>query len=401
LILFVIGASREAAPAGGAFSGSEGSLVFTSFGRSQGGDLWLVRDDGSGLTRLTAVRRPAFGPAWSPDGRRIAYFAQERSEDFEVYVLNATSRAVRQVTHNSVRDEDPSWSPDGSRFVFAGSGTGLSDLYVMNANGGRRLNLTRSELTEYQPAWSPDGKTIAFQACRGVARRSTGCALYAMRSDGRGAVRRLASPGAYPAWSPDGAKIAFSQNYVPTIINADGTGEAAVRTEVELSDRPGGPAWSPTGDMLALGVEVAEECHQVDVSATLALASVNGASQSLLFGCELSNDFDPDWQPVCTLYGTDRDDVLLGTPGDDVICALRGNDRVAASAGNDVIIGGDGNDVIFGGPGKDRLFGSAGRDKLFAKDGEVEDVTNGGPGRDVAMVDGPDDRPWELERTIR
>lgn len=93
---------------------------------------------------------------------------------------------------------------------------------------------------------------------------------------------------------------------------------------------------------------------------------------------------------VCTIVGTNGDDVLFGTAGDDVICGLggddtirgaRGNDLIRGGAGNDTLYGGRGNDVLVGGGGNDELVGGSGADRLFG--GPGRDLLDGGAGRDV------------------
>ena len=83
-------------------------------------ELWTVRPDGTGLTRITANMREEEGPAWSPDGASIAYWRDDpqtrrRAEDLSVYVSRADGRAVRKVvggTRGSFAS-DPDWAPDG------------------------------------------------------------------------------------------------------------------------------------------------------------------------------------------------------------------------------------------------------------------------------------------------
>ena len=65
---------------------------------------------------------------------------------------------------------------------------------------------------------------------------------------------------------------------------------------------------------------------------------------------------------ICTIVGTDGDDVLRGTPADDVICGLNGDDALVGLGGADVIAGGRGNDRIDGGGGRDELDGGRGAD---------------------------------------
>ena len=75
---------------------------------------------------------------------------------------------------------------------------------------------------------------------------------------------------------------------------------------------------------------------------------------------------------VCTITGTDGDDVLVGTEGADVICGL---------GGDDILVGGQGPDVLHGGGGHDRLYGQADGDTLIGSRGA--DLLYGGPGDDV------------------
>jgi hypothetical protein len=97
-----------------------------------------------------------------------------------------------------------------------------------------------------------------------------------------------------------------------------------------------------------------------------------------------------DWQPLCTLEGSEGADTIAGTDGDDVICGLASDDLIEGRGGHDVIYGGPGNDTLTGGPGKDWLFGSDGNDTLLTNDGE-QDIANGGPGNNTATADTDDD----------
>jgi len=63
---------------------------------------------------------------------------------------------------------------------------------------------------------------------------------------------------------------------------------------------------------------------------------------------------------VCTITGTNGNDILIGTRGDDVICGFGGNGIIVGRGGDDRIFGGAGNDAIFGSRGNDALFGEIG-----------------------------------------
>jgi hypothetical protein len=87
-----------------------------------------------------------------------------------------------------------------------------------------------------------------------------------------------------------------------------------------------------------------------------------------------------NFDELCTVVGTELDDVLIGTSADDVICGLGGNDTISGGDGTDVIVGGPGADIINGGNGNDRLSGGDGDDQIFGDEGL--DYAEGGPGAD-------------------
>ena len=66
---------------------------------------------------------------------------------------------------------------------------------------------------------------------------------------------------------------------------------------------------------------------------------------------------------VCSILGTDGDDVLTGSPFDDILCGLGGNDRLDGGDGDDVLLGGEGNDELVGGAGEDCVVGGPGADR--------------------------------------
>src|SRR3712207_6221048 len=103
-----------AAPAGeAAFPGRNGAVVFVSQ-RGQSIDLWRVEADGTRLRRLTTSARSTFQPAWSPDGRRIAYQSPTRTRGSRIYLISGSGGRARSITPKAVVNASPAWSPDGS-----------------------------------------------------------------------------------------------------------------------------------------------------------------------------------------------------------------------------------------------------------------------------------------------
>ena len=168
--------------------------------------------DGSNVRQLP--QSPASGlddgqPAWSPDGRQIA-FGRGVQDQRAVFVMDANGANARQVTPWALRGGQPDWSPDGKRLVFYSNWDGpqsvSANLYTAAPDGSglRQLTHARGGKVQYLSAsFSPDGKWIAAGRTPGVG--SVGNAdIFVLRTDGSGLrdVTRSAIWDSSVDWGP-------------------------------------------------------------------------------------------------------------------------------------------------------------------------------------------------------
>jgi Tol biopolymer transport system component len=138
--------------------GKRVALVYSpnAAGPNRAWNVWIVATDGRGLKSLTSVGS-VITAAWSPDGARVALVVQASEVDRtvntgEIYVVGSDGSGL----HRVARGRDPAWSPDGRKLAYTDPKYRLD---VVDANGGRIRIVSSHALG---PAWSPDGKHLAF-----------------------------------------------------------------------------------------------------------------------------------------------------------------------------------------------------------------------------------------------
>jgi TolB protein len=180
------------------------TVAYTSFRRGFQ-DVFFVSVSDRRLAPLTGARGQNRLPAWSPDGGRIA-FSSNRDGNEEIYVTIGDGSDLRRLTRHWGIDTAPAWSPDGARIAFTSDRTGRPQIWVMDADGGNVRQLTDERYCD-RPSWSPGpADEIAY-----VSKTATGYDIKVIEP-ATGAVRQLTfgRQNESPAFSPNGRHIAFT-----------------------------------------------------------------------------------------------------------------------------------------------------------------------------------------------
>jgi len=172
--------------------------------RGNGYELQISDADGQNPQVALRSSEPIISPAWSPDGRSLAYVSFQTGKPV-VYVHHLSGKQIAVANYKG-NNSAPAWSPDGSRLAVALTRDGLSQIYSVNASGGDLKRLTQSPLIDTEPFYSPDGASIYF-----TSDRSGSPQIYRMSATG-GAAQRVTFNSGYsisPRISPDGANLVY------------------------------------------------------------------------------------------------------------------------------------------------------------------------------------------------
>ncbi len=226
--------------------------------------IFTTRLDGKDKTVLVDNGARNEFPAWSPDGKRIAYSSTfGLSGRSQIWTMDADGGNQKQIT-NLAGAVVPSWSPDGTIvFIAASSGSANPQVWIMNADGDGQKALTSNDTHSTLASFSPDGSKIVFTRKHPDGHNF----IYSMSADGTN-VRRLTfsiphSPDANAAsWSPDGRKIAFFSGYEGSsappepnhqqvwVMDADGSNRRQLTNCIDPCLASDNPAWSPDGALI-------------------------------------------------------------------------------------------------------------------------------------------------------
>ena len=209
--------------------------------------LMVADSDGFNPQVIVRSREPLLSPAWSPDGKRLAYNSFE-SGNSSIFIQDLATGSRQQVSNSKGINGAPSFSPDGGRLALTLSKGGNPDIYIMDLGSRSTTQITKHFAIDTEPVWAPDGQSIYFTSDR------AGKPQIYQVSSGGGEPNRVTFEGQYNARASvidaKGIKLAMVQgngNVYRIAVLDRATNQS---TLVSPGNQDESPSFAPNGSML-------------------------------------------------------------------------------------------------------------------------------------------------------
>lgn len=290
-------------------------------------EIFLADARGGQPIQLTRAKKSSSAPAWSPDGRWLA-FTSDRTDKRQIYLINPAGGEARALTNGDEGVGGFRWSPDGTKIAFTMTDPKsdaakerdkkygefevvdaeyrMSHLHVIDVNLSSSEPATPARVTSGAFTvggfdWSPDGASIAFDHRIDPNLNNSHSADISIVTLDGGAVRKLVTadgPDSGPVWSPDGTRIAFSSSmsspaffYTNNRIAVVSASGGVVKSISDAFDeQPGMIDWSPAGILFSGLERASSRLYRLNPD-TGAIAALTPASGASIGGFSFSGNF--------------------------------------------------------------------------------------------------------------
>lgn len=264
------------------------------------GDIRIMRTDAADDRAVTTGPATEFEPAFSPDGKLIAFSSDRadiRAGRTDIWVVRRDGTGMRRVT-TGLNARGPAWSPDGKR-IAASTDTGIA---AFSATGKALVQVTTNtaEHTDFAPVWNSGGSHVIFTRTSLSSGATTGQSLWYAADDGSSAKRLLddTAPGGYlsqPDVSVDGKLLTFLQ------IDASGTGiwladlsgKLIRRLVFSTTGYLNSPTFSPDGQWVLF----THSGPDGRSPSSMRLVSLDATKTKLIARIKQGNYYAPSWDP--------------------------------------------------------------------------------------------------------